>query len=171
MNQLIDHIKNKDWQQVLKFTASLTDSDRYETIEYFKKIDINKDILKAEGSHLTVTYEMLFLITGICLMLALNYCLVTCTQNYQDLKRLEAKNEYFTLNHYYSFISTPFFKPLIDFYTLFPPNYLDKVIKDLSKEKFRNIDFKVLWKLHEHHWVTFNEPFFLEKLTECSYVP
>ena len=164
MNQLIDHIKNKDWQQVLTFTASLTKSDRYETIEYLKKVDVNKDILKAEGSHLTGEARNAFFDNRYLVDACLNYCLVTCIRNYEDLKRLEAKNEHYTLNHYYSFISTPFFKPLIDFYTLFPPNYLDKVIKDLSKEKFRNIDFKVLWKLHEHHWVTFNEPFFLKSL-------
>lgn len=164
MERIINLIKNKNWNEILNFSKALTEDERFSTITLLKSIDIDRDIIKKEGSKLTGQERNHFYDNRQQIDNCLNYFLITCIRNYDDLKKLETKHEYYTSNPFYSYISTNDFEPLVNFYQLFPPNYLNKVIKDLSKERFRNINFKILWKFYENNWVEFDEDFFVRSL-------
>lgn len=164
METIINLIKSKNWNEILNFSKNLTEEDRFSTISLLKGLDIDKDILKKEGSKLIGQERNDFYENRKQLDACLNYFLTTCIRNYEELKKIETKHEFYTSNPYYSYISTSNFEPLVNFYKLFPPNYLNKVIKDLSKERFRNINFKVLWKFYENNWVEFDEEFFVRSL-------
>lgn len=164
MERLINLIKNNSYGEILNYSKSMTEEERYATITLLKGIDIDKDILKKDGSSLTGQKRNDFYKNRQQIDSCLNYFLITCVRNYDDLKKLETKHEYYTSNPFYSYISTNNYEPLVNFYQLFPPNYLNKVIKDLSKERFRNINFKILWKFYENNWVEFDEDFFVRSL-------
>ncbi|OXE95282.1 hypothetical protein BC749_11351 [Flavobacterium araucananum] len=164
MERIINLIKSKNWNEILNFSKTLTEEERFSTISLLKGLDIDRDILKKEGSKLTGQERNDFYENRQQIDACLNYFLITCIRNYEELKKIETKHEFYTSNPYYSYISTSNFEPLVNFYKLFPPNYLNKVIKDLSKERFRNINFKVLWKFYENNWVEFDEEFFVRSL-------
>jgi hypothetical protein len=164
MERIINLIKNKNWNDILNFSIALAEDERFSTISLLKSIDIERDIIKKDGAKLTGQEINHFYENRQQIDNCLNYFLITCVRNYDDLKKLETKHEYYTSNPFYSYISTNNFEPLVNFYQLFPPNYLNKVIKDLSKERFRNINFKILWKFYENNWVEFDEDFFVRSL-------
>ena len=164
MERIINLIKNKNWDEILNFSKALTEEERFSTISLLKGLDIDRDILKKEVSKLIGQERNDFSKNRQQLDACLNYFLITCIRNYEELKRIETKHEFYTSNPYYSYISTSNFEPLVNLYRLFPPNYLNKVIKDLSKERFRNINFKILWKFYENNWVEFDEEFFVRSL-------
>jgi len=164
MERIINLIKNKNWDEILNFSKALTEEERFSTISLLKGLHIDRDILKKEGSKLIGQERNDFYKNRQQLDACLNYFLITCIRNYEELKRIETKHEFYTSNPYYSYISTNNFEPLVNFYRLFPPNYLNKVIKDLLKERFRNINFKILWKFYENNWVKFDEEFFVRSL-------
>ncbi len=164
MEQIINLIKNKNFEEILNFSKLLSDEERFSTITLLKGIDIDADILKKVGIDLKGKERDDFYENRQELDICLDYFLITCVRRYDDLKLLETKHEFFTSNPYYKFIATGYFKPIVDFYKIIPPDYLNKVLKDLSKERFRNINFKVLWKLYENNWVEFDEEFFVRSL-------
>ena len=164
MERIINLIKKKNWNEILNFSKALTEDERFSTITLLKSIDIDRDIINKNGSNLTGQKRNDFYENRQQIDSCLNYFLITCVRNYDDLKKLETRHEYGTSNPFYSFISTNNYEPLVNFYQLFPPNYLNKVIKDLSKERFRNINFKILWKWYENNWVEFDEEFFVRSL-------
>ncbi|WP_125722545.1 DUF6493 family protein [Flavobacterium ustbae] len=164
MEKIINIIKNKNWEEILNFSKVLTEEERFSTISLLKELDINRDILKKEGSELIGQERNDFYENRKQLDACLNYFLITCVRNYDEFKKIETKHEFFTSNPYYSYISTNNFEPLVNFYKLFPPHYLDKVIKEISKERFRNINFKILWKFYENNWIEFDEEFFVRSL-------
>ncbi len=164
MEKIIYLIKNKNFEEILNYSKLLTDEERFSTITLLKGIDIDADILKKVGTDLKGKERDDFYENRQELDICLSYFLITCVRQYDELKLLETKHEFFTSNPFYKFIATGYFKPIVDFYKLFPPNYLIKVLKDLSKERFRNINFKVLWKLYENNWVEFDEEFFVRSL-------
>lgn len=164
MDRIINLIKNKIWDEILNFSKALTDEERFSTISLLKGLDIDRDILKKDGSKLTGHERNDFYENRKQFNDCLNYFLITCVRNYDDLKKLEVKHEFYTSNPYYNYISTHNFEPLVNYYKLFPPNYLNKVIKDLSKERFININFKILWKFYENNWIEFDEEFFVRSL-------
>ena len=164
MEKIINLIKSKSCDEILNFSKALIEEERFATIFLLKELNIDRDILKKEGSKLTGKERYDFYENRKQLDACLNYFLITCIRNYNDLKIIETKHEFFTSNPFYSYISTTNFEPLVNFYKLFPPDYLNKVIEDLSKERFRNIDFKILWKFYENNWVQFDEEFFVRSL-------
>ena len=164
MERIINLIKKKNWNEILNFSKALTEDERFSTITLLKSIDIDRDIINKNGSNLTGQKRNDFYENRQQIDSCLNYFLITCVRNYDYLKKLETRHEYGTSNPFYSFISTNNYEPLVNFYQLFPPNYLNKVIKDLSKERFRNINFKILWKWYENNWVEFDEEFFVRSL-------
>ena len=53
MERIINLIKSKNWNEILNFSKTLTEEDRFSTISLLKGLDIDRDILKKEGSKLT----------------------------------------------------------------------------------------------------------------------
>ncbi len=161
MKEIIQIINSKSWQDILQYSKSLSDSDRFATIEKLKKIDIDEDILKKDKTNLTGKGRTDYYKNRKQIDICHSYFLITCTRCYEDLKLLERAG---FINPLHRFISTNNYQPLIDFYKLFPPDYLDKVIDEISKDSFRSMDFKILWKLYENKWISFDEELFIQSL-------
>ena len=161
---IINLIKNKDWKAILNYTKVLADDERYITIKNLKEINIDADIIKASGNNLSGQEREDYYKNRRELSFCYNYFLVTCIRNFSDLEKVETKYEYYIFNPFYDFISNANFEALIALYKVFPPNYLDQVIKSLAKHKFKNFNFQLLWNLYENKWVTFDEAFFVRTL-------
>jgi hypothetical protein len=182
MNNIIDLIKNKNYQEILNYSKSLSDDARFSTIAMLKELNIDKDIFpKKEDIDTNIQKSIIYYKEKRQIEACLNYFLVICTRSYDDLDKInieykfpiiidgEPNNsevEYISssYNPFYYFIATNNYEPLINFYKLFPPNYFNKIVQDLSKKRFRNINFKLLWKLYENGWVEFDEEFFVRSL-------
>lgn len=165
MNPFLNEIINNDWQQIINIGKTLSDSERHEAIDSLKMIDIDKDILKKDGGKLIGQERKDFYERRVKLNFCLNFSLIVCTRNYSDIKRLESKKEDWVTRPFYNYISSSSnYQPLIEFYKLFPPEYLNNVISDIKKDRFGRIDFKLLWKWYQNKWVDFDESFFLRSL-------
>lgn len=164
MEKIINLIENKNLDEILNYSKSLTDDERFSIIIFLKKIDIDNDILKKVGSNLTGKARNDFYENRKQISDSLNYFRLTCVRNYEDIKLLEIKHEYGTHNPFYRFFSSNNFDHIIAYYKLFPPNYFNKLIKDISQNRFRNINFKFLWKIYEKKWIEFDEAFFVHSM-------
>ena len=164
MDELINKIKNKSWEDILLYSKSLSDSERFSTIKRLQGIDINRDILKEDGTNLTGKKRTDFYENRQQTDNCLKYFLITCTRSYQDVKALEVKHEYGSYNPFYSFFTSNNAEPLVNFYKLFPPNYLNRTIKEFSENEFSNFNFKILWELYKNKWIPFDEDFFIRSL-------
>ncbi|MBK7140089.1 MAG: hypothetical protein IPH74_14205 [Bacteroidetes bacterium] len=147
MEKIINLIENKNLDEILNYSKSLTDDERFSLIIFLKKIDIDQDILKKEGSNLIGKARNDFYENRKQISDCLNYFRLTCVRNYEDIKLLEIRHEYGTYNPFYRFFLSNNFDPLIAYYKLFPPNYFNRLIKDISQNRFRNINFKFLWNI------------------------
>ena len=150
MEKLIQKIKSKNWDDILLYSKSLSDKERYSTIKILQGIDINRDVLKEDGTKLTGKKRTAFYNNRQQIDNCLNYFLITCTRSYQDLKALEVKHEYGSYNPFYSFFTSNNAASLVKFYKLYPPDYLNKIVTEFSKNEFSNFNFKILWKLYKN---------------------
>lgn len=164
MEKIIHIIKKKNWEEILLYTKALSDEDRYSTLETLQKIDIDTDLLKGSGADLTGEKRVLFYKNRQELDNFLSYFKITCTRDYKDIKKLDIKLDYGTFNSYNSFITKNNIALLIPFYKLFPPTYLDKIIKGFSKNEFNDIHFNVLWGFYKNGWISFDESVFIKSL-------
>ncbi len=164
MNPIFELIAKGNWHTILHYCSLLSAEDRYTTIEYIKGLDIDTEIMRAEGAHLTGKERTDFYTKRAAINVNLHFALLACTRNYSDVKALAYPDRQQFAHPIYSiFRSTPE-EALTAFYRLFPPDYLNKVIKDFFNDRTGNIDFKCLWKFYEHGWVDFDEVFFLRSL-------
>ena len=122
MERIINLIKKKNWNEILNFSKALTEDERFSTITLLKSIDIDRDIINKNGSNLTGQKRNDFYENRQQIDSCLNYFLITCVRNYDDLKKLETRHEYGTSNPFYSFISTNNYEPLVNFYQLVEMN-------------------------------------------------
>jgi Family of unknown function (DUF6493) len=164
MQYLIELIKDKNWQAILDHCKVLTDVQRYETIDFLKTLDIEKDILKESGEKLTGKKRDIYYDNRGKVGTSFYFAFIACTRSEEDLIRTEHKvNEHYTVKPFDLLYNSPY-EPLIAFYTLFPPDYLNNIVKEIAKDRWKRIDFKVLWKCYEKGWVAFDEAFFIRQL-------
>ena len=164
MKNILHLIKNNSWQEILGYAQSLTDTERKSTIGSIQIIDIDKDILKTDPTNLNHEQRADFYDERSKIDYSVKYFLLTCTRNFQDINMLEQQHEFGSYNPFYNLIRSRKFEPIISFYKLFPPDYLDKVVKEISSNRFRSINFRILWKCYENRWVQFDEAFFVTSL-------
>ena len=132
MNTLKQHIKDKNWVEVLNQCKVLNSDERSETIKYLHSIDVNRDILEMDGIRLNGQSQRDFYDNRNKVDSTLNFALIACTREFNDIGKIEYLKEAWRLRPLNAYLSKPTIgiEPLLAFYQLFPPDYLDKIVKD-----------------------------------------
>jgi len=161
---LVEQIKDKDWKTVIQSCQSLTDGERLELIKLLKDEDTTKDIFDEVDRTLGEEERAAFYENQSRVRKCYYLALLACTRNYSDLKQTESKVNGRVLNPLRELLCHSDYVALEAFFKLFPPDYLDKVIQEMAKDKFRIVDFRTLWRIYELGWVSFDEAYFTRSL-------
>ncbi|MCX2472763.1 DUF6493 family protein [Pedobacter sp. MC2016-05] len=166
MNKLKQHIKDKNWVEVLNQCKNLNGIELSETIKYLHSIDVDRDILEMDGVSLSGQSQRDFYDNRNKVSCTLTFALIACTRGFDDIVRIEYLNETWLVRPLNTYLAKPVIglEPLLAFYQLFPPDYLDKIVKASQKERFGSIDFKLLWAFYKQGWITFDESYFVTRL-------
>lgn len=166
MEKLKSYIKEKDWQNILNYSKDLSERQRDDTIKYLRSLDVDKNIIQKEGSQLKDQERTDFYANRELIVAALNYAFITCTRCMDDIKKVEGTEDQWPRNPMLSYFRNPHIgiKPLLAFYELFPPDYLNRVIKLSQKDRFGHIDFTILWTFYRQGWISFDEDYFVRML-------
>lgn len=166
MNHLKQYIKDKNWLEVLNQCKVLTPDERAAAIKYLHSLDINRDILEKDGHSLDGLARLDFYENRRQVDATLNFALIACTRQFEDIAKIEYLKGEWLWRPLTSYLNNPAIglEPLMAFYQLFPPDYLDKVVKASQKERFGGMDFKVLWAFYGQGWITFDEIYFVTRL-------
>ncbi|GJH40344.1 hypothetical protein RCZ04_08940 [Capnocytophaga sp. HP1101] len=162
---LITAIATADFPAILTITAQLSDSERYETIDWLKTLDpySEKDFPRKEKS----TWELNYKIDQ-----AFYYALITMVRKESDVAKIMIdKTNYlgepFQQSPYMLFRSQ-FVQPVIDYYEQFPPDtYIQKVVDEQYKA-FGSISFGFQWYFYRKGWLPFDEERFVRNLLEVN---
>lgn len=166
MQELKQYIGDKKWQAILDLCQNLDAQQRDEAIAYLHSLNIDRDILQMEGHALKGQERTDFYANRQKVDATLNLACIACTRNFEDYKKTEKTIESWTYNPFLSYFSNPVLglEPVMEFYKAFPPDYLEKVVKAAQQDRFRNIDFKLLWNFYQQGWISFDEPYFVRQL-------
>ncbi len=166
MKEIRQLIKSYNWQGILNWANSLNAEERLLAIDELNTIDIDKELMIEEGHLFTGKKRNDFYDTRQKIRTLLQYAKIVCTRTYEDVERTAKENGQPNRDALYLYIFQPSigFAPLVEFFKIQPPTYLDLHFKKLLKDRFFNADFKVLWKLYEHGWMSFDEEFFVRRL-------
>jgi hypothetical protein len=129
-----------------------------------KSLDTDKDIIKIDANLIEGEERKDFYAKRATIFSCFHFAMIACTREYSDIEITEKSTNNWYFNSLINLFASCNKEALIQFYTLFPPNYLDKFLTKITKDRFNRIDFKLLWKLYEKGWVTFNEEMFLRSL-------
>lgn len=166
MEAIKKHINTLNWQAILDWGHSLKEEERHTAITRLMQLNLDKEILQLDECNQDGMSNADLYTRRSQTQAALYYAIIVCTRGYDDM---ESTRDIHYNRHtaLYSYLFSPAigYEPLIQFFTLFPPNYLERFLKEVSTERFFfNIDFKTLWKLYENGWVHFDEAFFARRL-------
>lgn len=166
MNKLKQYIADKNWVEVLNQCKVLNTDERSATIQYLHSLDIDLDILAMDGSSLDRQARSDFYVNRNLVASTLNFALIACTREFGDIAKIEYMNATWLFRPLNAYLAKPDIgvKPLLAFYQLFPPDYLDKIVKASQKERFGGIDFKLLWTFYKQDWINFDESYFVMRL-------
>lgn len=164
MKHLIEKIKDKDWQSILHYCQALSEEQRYNVIEYLKAADTRRDLFETRDDKLTDEERKAFYDNQHKVLRCYYFALVACTRNYADIKKTEYKDTSWVVNPLKELLWISDNTPLEAFFTKYPPDYLDRIVREVAKEKFSIIDFKTLWNFYEHSWISFDEASFMKSL-------
>jgi hypothetical protein len=163
MKNLIKHIKNHNWREILNYNITLNTGELSKTIEFLHSLNIDKDILKSSGSKLTGQKRTDFYNNRALVDSALNFAVITCVRSYEDIVNIRKKSEHRFIDSCL-FNTRLGYEPLVEYFKSFPPTYLNKLLKEKLKDRFANIDFKIIWKYNENGWLDFDEASFVRSL-------
>ncbi len=139
MKNLITLINNKNYENILKWAASLTDDERYKALDKLTEIDLDKDVIKKEPpkNYNKEFYENRAFINSVYI-----FTQIVCLRNFNDLSKTAPEwNKRESLLHTY--LRNPIFgtEPIVEYFKLFPPDYLDKLVTQISRDRQTNINF------------------------------
>jgi hypothetical protein len=159
MSQIIELIKKHDWKGIFNYVEYLGDNDRIElqkelTVVDYQKLDSDNGA-DLEGEARTKFYNIRQKNAD-----ALEYAKLVSIRSYDELKE-SFPNDVWRIYFGPSDKSPNSLEQKIEFFTKYPPNYLDRIIKE---NNFNSIEFRLLWKLFENGWVKFDEEFFVNSL-------
>lgn len=162
MQEVDKLIKEHNWKDILNWGISLKDNERLSTIEYLNNLDIDKDLLGGRPNE----YNKEYYSKRGKVDSAHKFARVVCTRSFEDVQKTVIATEWTKHSALYSYMFDPSlgYESLIQFYKIFPPNYLNSYLQTLSKERFFNANFKVLWKFYEQGWIPFDEEFLVRRL-------
>lgn len=162
-NNIIELISIQDSAKILNWAKSLTDEDRYASLEILKNLKPDSIINEPKPEQYNSDYyDKYRLISDI-----ITYMMVCCVRSKKDLVLTisdQAWNKKDTVIHVY--LRSPGFgmELLGDYFDLYPPDYLDEIVKENSKSRQQNNNFNILWQLYRHGWVKFDEEIFVRSL-------
>jgi len=166
MQELKQYICSGNWQAILEYGLSLDDAERNVQMLLLSCVEVDTDLIGHNGCDLLGAERILHYEHRRQVTALLHYARIVCTRNYADLRCIEVGDDPFRQSALYHYLLHPDagWEPLVAFFECFPPDYLDKYLRQLSRDCFFNGDFKILWKLQEHGWLRFDEAFFVRRL-------
>lgn len=168
--KLQEYISNRNWEQILNYCKFLSDAERYRTITDLHGLNLEKDILKAQGTGLEGKERDAFYANKALVSAAHNYALICCLRSAADIAKIAVDHGGWSSNALVGYLGRPDLgiAPLLAFFKLFPPDYLNKTIRSPANNRFLNTDFRVLWALCNAGYVEFEEEFFVRNLFSIS---
>lgn len=161
--QLTQLIIAQDHYQILNWAKALSDKDRYASMEILKTLKPEEIMNEPRPKEYKAAYYQKYqLLDSIK-----NYMLICCIRSKKDLSQTiphDAWDKNNSVLHAYLRKPGFGFEPLIAYFELFPPDYLDAIVERNSKPRQWNNNFHLLWKLYEHGWLTFDEEIFVRSL-------
>ncbi|NDV97156.1 hypothetical protein D0T84_19945 [Dysgonomonas sp. 521] len=162
MKDVIELIKERDYRKILKWATALTDEERYKYLEQLKTLDVDTEIIKEPRPE---KYNRAYYDNRALVDSTRSFMQICCLRSSKDLRLTAPEwNKSWSLLHYY--IQKPLFgvEPLIEYFKIFRPDYLDKIIKDISAGRESNNDFQMLWQLYKNGFIDFDEEIFVRSL-------
>jgi hypothetical protein len=166
MQELKQYILTGDWQAILEYGVALDDEERNIQMILLTCVDVDGDLLQpvkkeVQGAERILYHENRRQVTAL-----LHYARIVCTRSYEDLACIVVGDDPFRQSALYHYLLHPAAgcEPLIAFFQRFRPDYLDKYLNQLVRDRFFNCDFKLLWMLYEQGWIAFEEAFFVRRL-------
>ncbi len=150
-----------DWREILEWAKQLTDEERYEALTYIHNLDLATLMdVPRPNSFEHEYYTALALLTG-----AANYAKVTCIRCANDLKLVPSNhNKKWTVLHSYFLNPGYYLEELWQYFSLYPPDYLEYVIDYWKNERTSHIHFHLLWDFYKNDLVAFDEETFVRSL-------
>jgi len=160
MKKLIQLIENRDFHSILAWAVRLNEVERKEALSQLKEISVTDILNVPEKKRDQVYYDQVSLLWNIQIFMQ-----VCCLRSFKDLS-LTAPDWNKTESALHAYLRNPLFgvDPLVEYFRLYPPDYLDKVIQQVSKDRQANVDFRLLWQLYKEGWVSYDEEIFIRSL-------
>jgi hypothetical protein len=159
MTSLIQHIKDKDAKAIIDYCHLLSQEQRYELIDYLKKPEREQELFSEQAPRPDAPNREAYYTNYSKVRTCYFFAFVACTRSYADGKRTEMKDAW-VIHPLKRLLFDPGDAPLIELFVSHPPDYLDKIVREVVKGKFDIIDFNLLWQCYEHGWVQFDEAYF-----------
>ena len=160
-------LKKADWEQILIYLESLSTEERFTALNFLMKVDLQNDLLDGDnGFKLIGAQREAFYNNRQKISSCLDIAKLACVSTEVELKKASIAFKIHKSNWLSSCLAFPDLgsKPLMLLFSKYPPKNLDSLIREISKERFARIDFKLLWEMHTHSWVSFNEELFVNSL-------
>lgn len=160
---LIELIVAQDDHQILNWAKSLSDENRYASLQILRTLDLEEIIDEPRPKNYNEEYLKKYQL----LESIKNYILICCVRKAKDLSlTIPGDTSDKTNSALHTYLRKPIFgiTPLIAYFKSFPPDYLDQVVELNSKLREWSNNFHLLWELYENGWVTFNEEAFVRSL-------
>jgi len=161
---IIKLILAQDFHTILDWAKSLSDEDRYTSLDVLMNLKTEDIITEPRPEKYNAEYyEKYGLVNSI-----ITYMEICCVRSKKDLPltiRKDAIDKKFSVVNGY--LCKPGFgvEPIIKYFELYPPDYLDEIVEHNSKPRqWSNNDFHVLWNLYKQGWVKFDEEIFVRSL-------
>ena len=166
MKEIRELIKSHNWKSILNWGIALSEIERLNAIPELHKIDVNEELIKGKGYDLRGEEREAFYDNWEKTRASLHYAQIVCTRNFEDVKKTINTDALVKHSALYWYLFQPALghEPLLEFYNLYKPNYLDNYLQALSKDRSFNADFKLIWILYKNDWLQFNEEFFVRRL-------
>lgn len=152
MEKIIELVAAKDYRKILNWAKQLTEKERKDALDKINQVDIRQDIISRLYKENTNQDYTLW-------RSILQFMSVTCLRNWADYKKDAGNNLCW-------YMQSPEFgiEPLIAYFKLFPPDYLEKVLDIWKNARQNHIHFQMLWELYKNGWIAFQEEFFVNSL-------
>lgn len=166
--QIINLIFAQDYLKILDWAKELSSEDRYTSIEILMGLDPDEIIDEKKPKQYTERYYNKYDRA----MSIKSYMLICSVRNFKDLSLTVPEWMSDKSNSVvHTYFSNPDFgvEPVIEYFKLFSPDYLAKIIEKNAKDRQSNNDFQLLWSLYKNGWVAFDEEIFVRSLFILSW--
>lgn len=145
----VELIRQQNFNAIVDWSLALTEDERINDLHELQKIDPRDAVF-----------------AGVNVQYALMLTKVVHTRSFNELKRFPAlwPAKQTLLHSLLSSRNSVIHDALVRFYLCVSPDYLDRVVMETLSRPETGIDFRLLWRFHEHGWVAFDEGAFASAL-------